>query len=142
MKRILAMPHDRPLGLTLAGALMVLAAISYGLGVIVGLASGGFYPAILGGTTRIPGLTLTAGYLPLVVIALLLARAILYERNLRLVWAGFAAWFAVAALDIVVLAGLAMAGAIAISGLVPLVLVILERQRFKISQPVPARPPE
>jgi hypothetical protein len=137
------MTHERSSTLTLAGVFMVLAALAYGVSALTGLVSGGVYPTVLGGTTRINGIALFAGYAPLVPIALLLAGLILRERRPRLVWIGFAAWFVVAAADIVVLGGLVMAATVAASALVPLVLVLSGRQRSSMaSLPDQPLPPE
>ena len=124
------MAHDRPLGLTLAGGFMVLAVIGYSTGAISALLTGGMYPSVLGGTVRVDGLALFTGYAPLVPIAAVLAREILYERSFRTVLVGFAAWFVIACLDIVILGGIQMTLAIAFSGLVALVFVVAERNRF------------
>src|SRR5664279_4798339 len=94
------MAHDRPLGLTLAGGFMVLAVIGYSTGAISALLTGGMYPSVLGGTGRVDGLALFTGYAPLVPIAAVLAREILYERSFRTVLVGFAAWFVIACLDL------------------------------------------
>jgi hypothetical protein len=70
------------------------------------------------------------GYAPLAPIAAVLAHEILCERSFRTVLVGFAAWFFIAALDIVVLGGIQMVLAVAFSGLVALVFVIADRYRF------------
>lgn len=124
------MAHDRPLGLTLAGALMFVAAIGYAVGALGGIAAGGFYPTMLGGTIRIDGLALFIGYAPLSPIAAVLCWEILHERSLRTVLVGFAAWFVIAILDVAILGGIQMVLAIAFSGLVAFVLVVAERDRF------------
>src|SRR5664279_2186640 len=77
------MAHDRPVALTLAGGFMVLAVIGYSAGAISALLMGGMYPSVLGGTTRVDGTALFFGYAPLVPIAAILAREILYERSFR-----------------------------------------------------------
>ena len=124
------MAHDRPFGLTLAGGLMVLSVIGYSTGAISALLMGGMYPSVLGGTVRVDGLALFTGYAPLVPIAAVLAREILYEHSFRTVLVGFAAWFLIAGLDIVILGGIQMTLAIAFSGLVALVFVVAECNRF------------
>lgn len=124
------MAHDRPLGLTLAGGLMILATVGYAVGAIAGILADGIYPADLGGMTRVAGSAIFMGYAPLVPIAAVLAREILCERSIRTVLIGFTAWFVIAALDIMILGGIAMVFAIAFSGLVALVLVVAERHRF------------
>ena len=63
-------------------------------------------------------------------IAAVLAREILDERSYRTVLVGFAAWFVMAALDTGILGGIQMVFAVAFSGLVALVFVVAERQRF------------
>jgi len=124
------MAHDRPLALTLAGGFMVLAVIGYATGAISALVAGGLYPSVLGGTVRVDGMALFIGYAPLVPIAAILAREILYERSFRTVLVGFAAWFVIACLDVVILGGIQMTLTIAFSGLVALVFVVAERNRF------------
>lgn len=109
---------------------MVLAAIGYAASAVGGILMGGFYPTVLGGLTRVDGAAIFTGYAPLVPIAAVMAREILFERSLRTVLVGFAAWFVIAALDIVILGGIQMVLAIAFSGLLALVFVVAERQRF------------
>lgn len=124
------MAHDRPLGLTLAGGFMILAAIGYAASALSGILTGGFYPTALGGLTRVAGIAIFTGYAPLVPIAAVLAREILDERSYRTVLVGFAAWFVMAALDTVILGGIEMVLAVAFSGLLALVFVFAEQQRF------------
>jgi len=109
---------------------MVLAAIGYAASAVSGILTSGFYPTVLGGLTRVDGAAIFTGYAPLVPIAAVMAREILVERSLRTVLMGFAAWFVIAALDIVILGEIQMVLAIAFSGLVALVFVVAERQRF------------
>lgn len=124
------MGHDRPTGLTLAGGLMVLAAIGYAIFATWGILSHGLYFSLDGGLVRIDGLALLVGFGPLAVIAAILARLILFERSLRTSLVAFGAWFAVAALDVAIFNSMSQSLAIAINGLVPLLLVLGERSRF------------
>ncbi len=124
------MAHDRPTSLTLAGGLMVLAAMGYAIVAIWGIFSHGLYFALDGSLVRIDGVALFVGFGPLAVLAAILARLILFERSLRTILIVFGVWFGVAALDIAIFNSTSQSLAIATNGLVPLLLVLSGRSRF------------
>lgn len=124
------MAHDRPIGLSLAGGLLVLAAIGYALIAIWGILSNGLYFAIDGEMTRIDRYALFVGFGPLALLSGYLARQVLYERSFRVVLIGFAAWFAVAVLESAILGDMGFTFGVALTALLPLALVLDHKDRF------------
>ena len=124
------MAHDRPAGLSLAGGLLVLAAIGYAMIAIWGILSEGLYFSVDGDLTRIDRYALFIGFGPLALLSAFLARQVLYERSLQIVLIGFAVWFGVAVVDVAILGLIGLSIGIAVTGLLPLVLVLSHRDRF------------
>ena len=114
--------HARPLPLTIAGGVLIIAAVAYLALIVLAAPSGSVYLTALGGTEPTPLGTVVVVYGALAIIAGFLARQVLADRVDRRVGVGFLAWFAVAALGAVLVGPLAGAG-IALTGLLPLALV-------------------
>ncbi len=117
-------------GLSLAGGLLVLAAIGYALIAIWGILSNGLYFAINGELTRIDRYALVVGFGPLALLSGYLARQVLYERSFRVVVIGFATWLVVAVLDSAILGDMGLAFGVALTAVLPLALVLGHKDRF------------
>ena len=113
--------RTRPLPLTVAGGVLVIAAIAYIVLIALAIPNGSVYLTALGGTEPTPLATVVVVYGALAIIAAFLARQLLAGRVDRRVGVGFAAWYGVAALGAVAVGPMAGVG-IALTGLLPLVL--------------------
>jgi hypothetical protein len=113
--------RTRPMPLTIAGGVLVVAAVAYLALIVLAVPNGSAYLTALG-TEPTPLGTVVVVYGALAIIALSLARQVLADHVDRRVGAGFVAWFGVAVLGAVLVGPLAGAG-IALTGLLPLVLV-------------------
>jgi hypothetical protein len=108
--------------LTLAGGVLVIAAVAYLALIVLAVPNGSVYLTALGGSEPTPLGTVVVVYGALAIIAVFLARQVLADRVDRRVGVGFVAWFGVALLGAFLVGPLAGAG-IALTGLLPLVLV-------------------
>ncbi len=116
------MKRTRPLSFTIAGGVLVVAALGY-LGLIaLAIPNGRVYLSVLGGTEPTPLLTVVAVYGTLAGLAALLSREILAGRVGRMISVGFAAWLIVAVLG-AILVGSQVAVGIGLTALLPLALV-------------------
>jgi hypothetical protein len=131
------MIRERPLALTLAGGLMVLAALGYGALVVFAVASGGLYLSALGGNTRVGLPAIIVGYGPLVPLAGFIAWRLLRVRFDRAVSIAFSLWFGIAALDLIVLGSWEPAIQVALTAIVALALVETCRKQLTGGGPVP-----
>ena len=113
--------NTRPLPLTIAGGVLVIAAVAYVALIVLAIPNGSVYLTAIGGSEPTPIGTVVVVYGALAIIAVLLARQVLAGRLDRRVGIGFVAWFGMAAVGAVVIGPLAGAG-IALTGLLPLVL--------------------
>jgi hypothetical protein len=114
----------RPLPLTIAAGLLIIAAVAYVALIALAVPNGSVYLTALGPEATPLG-TVVVVYGALALIAVFLARQVLGDHVDRRVGVGFVAWFAVALLA-AVLAGPAAGFGIALTGLLPLALVWLE----------------
>jgi len=113
--------RTRPLPLTIAGGVLVIAAVAYLALIVLAVPNGSVYLTALGSEPTPLG-TVVMVYGALAIIAGFLARQVLADRVDRPVAIAFVAWFGVALLGAVLIGPLAGAG-IALTGLLPLVLV-------------------
>jgi hypothetical protein len=113
--------RERPLPLTIAGGVLVIAAVAYFALIALAIPNGSVYLTALGsGPTPIGTVVVVYGALAL--IAGFLARQVLVDHVDRRVGVAFVGWFGVAVLGTVLVGPLAGAG-IALTGLLPLALV-------------------
>ncbi len=113
--------NTRPMPLTIAGGVLIIAAVAYLALIVLAIPNGSVYLTALGGSEPTSLGTVVVVYGALAIIAVLLARQLLAGQVDRRVGIGFVAWFGVAALGAVLIGPLAGAG-IALTGLLPLVL--------------------
>jgi len=117
-------PRRPGAGITAAGILLGISAIAYAAEVVVSVLNGGLAPLALGPHAWLSPLAFIAGYGPLIPLAAFLGWAIPAGRFWKLWWIGFGAWFAVAVADYFLMGGVVMARDTALSGAIPLVLVV------------------
>ena len=117
------MSESRRSSFTIAGGLLLLTAVAY-LGLVaLAVPTGRTYLTVLGGNESTSLGALVAVYGTLAIVALVVARQILAGHISPVVIGGFVVWFMVTALSAVLIAPL-VAVTIALTGLVPLVLVL------------------